>query len=196
METPLLRKPIKELATRQSILSSEGIGARLKRVNDRIRDGIQVVANGQPVHEIEVMGGGDAVLSALIAAWLGLPRLINALLIGFLIGSFMGAMYMLAELYKERMLKKIIRPIAIGVIGGVTVMTGFLAIIAFLLRQPYQAMPWLGFIVVGCLGGALLGVMGSGSRVSKPFPFGPALAGGAAIAIFSNPQNSMGIGGT
>jgi len=42
----------------------------------------------------------------------------------------------------------------------------------------------------------LLGVMASGSKVSKPFPFGPALAAGAALAIFTNPKNSFGAGGT
>jgi prepilin signal peptidase PulO-like enzyme (type II secretory pathway) len=194
-EAPCLRKPVRETPGGKTILSRDSITVRFKRVNERIREGIQVLANGQPVHEIEVMGGGDAVLSALIAAWLGLPRLINALLIGFLIGSFMGAIYMVADLYKQRLLKRIVRPVTIGMIAGALLMTGFLAIVSWLLRQPYQTLPWVPFMVVGCLGGTLLGVMGSGSRVSKPFPFGPALAAGAAIAIFTNPKNSMGTGG-
>ena len=195
-EAAPIRKPVEKQRETGTFLSREQIGARFKRVNESIRASIQVLANGQPVHEIEVMGGGDAVLSALIAAWLGLPRLINALLIGFLIGSFMGAIYMVHEMYRQRSLQKLARPVAIGAGVGVVTLCGFLAIISFLLRQPYQAMPWLPFIVVGCLAGMLLGVMASGSKVSKPFPFGPALAAGGALAIFTNPKNNFGAGGT
>jgi prepilin signal peptidase PulO-like enzyme (type II secretory pathway) len=185
-------KPAAKPSAAGNFLSREQMGARFKRVNENIRSGIQMISNGQPVHEIEVMGGGDAVLSALIAAWLGLPRLINALLIGFLIGSFMGAIYMVHELYKQRSLKRLVRPVTIGAVAGIVILSAFLAIISFLLRQPYHVMPWGPFIVVGCLSGMLLGVMASGSKVSKPFPFGPALAGGAAVAIFTNPASTFG----
>jgi prepilin signal peptidase PulO-like enzyme (type II secretory pathway) len=196
-DAPPAKQAVKEWPRAgKTFFSLEPVALHLKRVDEKIRQGIQVLSNGQPVQEIEVMGGGDAVLSALIAAWLGLPRLINALLIGFLIGTFMGAMYLMVELYRQRLLSKLVRPISLGVGFGVILMVSFLALIAWMLRQPYQSMPWVPFIVVGCLGGLLIGVLSSGLRVSKPFPFGPALAGGAAIALFTNPKNNLGVGGT
>jgi prepilin signal peptidase PulO-like enzyme (type II secretory pathway) len=196
-DAPAAKKPVKESPRGgKTFFSLEPVAVHLKRVDEQIRQGIQVLSNGQPVQEIEVMGGGDAVLSALIAAWLGLPRLINALLIGFFIGTFMGATYLVVELYRQRLLNKLVRPILLGIGFGVGLMIAFLALMALLLRQPYQSMPWVPFIVVGCLGGTLIGVLASGSRVSKPFPFGPALAGGAAIALFTNPKNNFGLGGT
>jgi len=193
---PLSFQPEKTLSKKEKTFLSRSITPqKLQLVSERIRGSMQMIANGQPVHEIEVMGGGDAVLAALISAWLGLPRLIWALLIGFLIGAFLGAAYLLVEMHKERVLSKVILPLTLGSICGCGLMLMFLSVLGSLSHQPYETMPWLGFVLVGSAGGALLGVILSGSVISKPFPFGPALAGGAVAAIFINPGgNGLGVG--
>jgi len=134
----------------------------------------------------EVMGGGDAVLSAVMAAWLGWEKLIIALVIGFMAGAVMGAWYLIYELKKEKRLGELIKPALGGflLIGGVF----SLIIVAWanfvhmtdILNNPNI---WILNLVVG-LAGMTAGVIHSKSILSKPFPFGPALAFGGMYAVF------------
>ncbi len=183
------KKPSPAVRVGKTFFSRDRLLRPLKPISTGIRDRLQMMANGQPIHEIEVMGGGDAVLSALIAAWLGFPKLVCALLIGFLLGTLMGATYLLAELHKQRMLKTCIQPISIGAGSGATLFGGMIFLFSHVTQQSFFASSWLPSILLGSAGGAILGAVYMGSRVSKPFPFGPALAGGALAAIFINTPN-------
>jgi prepilin signal peptidase PulO-like enzyme (type II secretory pathway) len=145
--------------------------------------------------DFEVMGGGDAVLSAVISAWLGWQRLILALLMGFLIGTLMGAFYLIIEMKKEKMLKRCIKPMVISMLGCIALTQSFLIILSTLTTQPFTSMPWAPVAIGAAVIGAILGIIIAGSHVSKPFPFGPALAAGAAVAMFYNPVGSLGSGG-
>ena len=152
--------------------------------------------------EFEVMGGGDAVLAAVIAAWLGLPKLVMALVLGFLIGTIMGTIYLIYGLYKEKLLKTCIRPALIGSAICIGAIEGLLFILNCM--QMHMApgsstlIPWTTFTgaaIVGALCGSLFGLVTVAHRVSKPFPFGPSLAFGAAVAMFSDPIVSLSAGG-
>jgi len=142
---------------------------------------------GSGTEEVEVIGGGDAVLAALISAWLGLPRLAFALIIGFLVGTIMGSLYLLHEMHKQRLLRKCLKPILLTILVFILLFLALLIAIASLTQQPFQNMPYWQFLLFAIFCGTLMGVLLAGSRVSKPFPFGPALAAGAFAAIFHNP---------
>jgi leader peptidase (prepilin peptidase)/N-methyltransferase len=140
---------------------------------------------GVPLEELEVIGGGDAVLAALISAWLGWRKLTLTLVLSFLIGAVLGALYLLAELWKQRLMQTLIVPATACVL-----ITSFLAIVAltalaYALQQPAISMPYLSVLPWSMLAGLLLGIIIAGSKLSKPFPFGPALAAGAMIALFT-----------
>lgn len=134
-----------------------------------------------------VMGGGDAVLSALIAAWLGWERLIPALVIGFLMGAVMGGIYLLVELKKEKMLSGALKSFGLWFGGFAGAMA--LGIFALSFNFP-QAALWnnpVTYLLIFALGfgGGTLGIMSApGPRLVKHFPFGPALAIGALCSIF------------
>lgn len=145
----------------------------------------RLYCKGVPLEELEVIGGGDAVLAALISAWLGWQKLVMALLIGFLTGTVLGALYMLAELWKQRLLKTLILPLTASVLILSLVTIVGLAMLAYALHQPAISMPYLSALLVAVFVGLLLGIMVAGSRLIKPFPFGPALAAGAMAAIFT-----------
>lgn len=134
---------------------------------------------------IEVMGGGDAVLSAVIASWLGWQRLILALVVGFLVGTIMGVVYLAREMHKNGLISQSFRPMLYGALGGMIIVTAILG--AFHLASGGLSIvtPWLGSLALGAAAGGLLGFISVGSKVSKPFPFGPALAAGAIVAIFN-----------
>jgi prepilin signal peptidase PulO-like enzyme (type II secretory pathway) len=141
--------------------------------------------------DFEVMGGGDAVLAAVIAAWLGLNGLGLTLVGGFLIGTFMGAGYLLYEMHKHQTLKPALKIIFAWCAILFTLSEGMMA----LLFQ-YTGGKWVYFIQsspayqVGAIAifiGTLLGIIATGRKYSKPFPFGPALAIAAVISIFWNP---------
>ncbi len=134
------------------------------------------------VSEIEVMGGADAVLSAVIASFLGLNFLVVALMIAFLAGAVLGAVYLFVEMYKLKILNTAIKPVLIAAcaIGSIALLifTGLsfafsVSIINFI--------PAITFFVIA---GALLGFLFSASSISKPFPFGPAIALGGIITMF------------
>jgi prepilin signal peptidase PulO-like enzyme (type II secretory pathway) len=146
----------------------------------------------QDYEEFEVMGGGDAVLSAVIAAWLGLSRLGTALIFGFLAGTVIGALYLVHELYKQKLLRQCIKPSLIGMAAIVAFIESFLylwTVISpnFSIHVNFFDMPWWQFGIIGLCAGSLTGVVVVGSRSSKPFPFGPALAAGAVVAMFYDP---------
>ena len=144
----------------------------------------QLYSKGVPLEELEVIGGGDAVLSALISAWLGWQKLILSLLFGFLAGTIIGAIYVLFELRKERLLKIIIKPVIISIFGVMFLAICMLFMLAATLRESIFSMPYHYILPSAALIGLLLGVIVAGSKISKPFPFGPALAIGAVVAIF------------
>ena len=185
----VLEKPFKRPT------SSDFPVAVIKSISHKIREKLVLTSNGQPIHEIEVMGGGDAVLSALIASWLGLPQLIYALLLGFMFGAFMGAMYLVYELYKLNMLKTCLRSMIIGMVGAFAIVFVFLFNMSRIATSPIPVTTWAALLFGAVLAGGLLGVIASGTRASKPFPFGPALAFGAFVAMFHNPFGKLGNGG-
>lgn len=133
-----------------------------------------------------VMGGGDAVLSALLAAWLGWQKLIPALVIGFLVGAIMGGVYLMLEMKKEKMLHIALR----RGLSGFVIFAGAMSLAILALCRTFQTnlfqepMVYLLLLALG-VGGATLGVMSSpGPRLVKHFPFGPALAIGGLCSIF------------
>lgn len=134
-----------------------------------------------------VMGGGDAVLSALIAAWLGWQKLIPALIIGFLVGAIMGGLYLLVELRKERMLAPALKRFILGFLSFAGVMA--LAMLGLDHSFPQSGL-WSNpatYLLIFSLGfgGGTIGIMTApGPKMVKHFPFGPALAVGAIFAIF------------
>lgn len=163
--------------------------------------GIETKKEGQVEEEFEVMGGGDAVLSAVIAAWLGLEKLGAALLIGFLVGTIMGAVYLTIEMQRHNLLKDCLKPSLIGAAALTLFVEALLYALASLTNgtdgsaQTFLAMPWwqLGLAAIVC--GGMLGVISVGSKVSKPFPFGPPLAIGAVAAMFLDRVATMLNGG-
>lgn len=133
--------------------------------------------------EFTVMGGGDAVLSAVMASWIGFQALGVALLVGFLAGTIMGAAYLFYEMYKAKILKDCIRPALLHMIFVVAIVEGMLLFLRYLSQGITMELPYLQLGLLAAVGGAMLGVLKSGHSVQKPFPFGPALAFGAVVAM-------------
>ncbi len=134
--------------------------------------------------EFTVMGGGDAVLSAVMASWLGFQALGVALLVGFLVGTLMGSIYLFYEMYKAKILKECIRPALFYMVIVVSLVEGMLLFMKYLSQGSVMLqLPFLQLGILAALGGAMLGVLKSGHQVQKPFPFGPALAVGAVVAM-------------
>lgn len=138
----------------------------------------------QDAEEIEVMGGGDAVLSAVISAWLGWQKLLVALVIGFLVGTLMGIFYLAREMCKHGIISQCLRPVLKGAFIGILLVSAILGAFHLAAGGLDLATPWLGSCALGAIAGGLLGFITVGTKVSKPFPFGPALAAGAIAAIF------------
>lgn len=137
--------------------------------------------------DIDVMGGGDAVLSAVIASWLGWQRLVLALAVGFLIGTIIGMFLLFREVVQAGLLPQAAKKSLIGAICGAILMV-VTALGINLAAGPVNInISWAIFSGLGAICGALLGFVLVGTQVSKPFPFGPALALGALVAIFIDP---------
>ncbi len=152
----------------------------------------------QEDEDFEVMGGGDAVLAALIAAWLGLENLGVTLVLGFMFGSLMGSGYLAHELYKLGTLHKALK--SVGLIIALLLAISEGAIYMFASNTGMTApghetelrqLPWVALGVASIFGGILLGTILNGREGSKPFPFGPALAAGAVVAVFADPFHKM-----
>ncbi len=138
--------------------------------------------------EFTVMGGGDAVLSAVMASWIGFQLLGVALLVGFLAGTVMGSVYLFYEMYKAKILKECIRPALIHMVIVVALVEGMLLFLRYLSQGVTMQLPYLQLGILAAVGGAMLGVLKSGHEVQKPFPFGPALAFGALVALATKPM--------
>jgi prepilin signal peptidase PulO-like enzyme (type II secretory pathway) len=148
--------------------------------------------------DFEVMGGGDAVLAALIAAWLGLENLGMTLVLGFMFGSLMGSGYLAYELHKLGTLNKALKSTGLIVAILLAISEGLIYWFAsntgmtapgheIELRQ----LPWIALGVASIFGGILLGTITNGREGSKPFPFGPALALGAVVIVFADPFHKL-----
>lgn len=146
-----------------------------------------------------VMGGGDAVLSAVIASWLGLSGMVIAVTLAFLVGSLMGAVYLFVDMQRRKVLHTVAKPFGIGFAVGAVLLS--MPLIAFGSLTGNMA-PWLSpqmatLALSGGVAGGLISAVFAGSRFQARFPFGPALAIGAAFAMFINVpgglQSLMGI---
>lgn len=146
-----------------------------------------------------VMGGGDAVLSAVIASWLGLSGMVIAVTLAFLVGSLMGAVYLFVDMQRRKVLHTVAKPFGLGFAIGAALLS--MPLIAFGSLTGNMA-PWLSpqmatLALSGGIAGGLISAVFAGSRFQARFPFGPALAIGAAFAMFINVpgglQSLMGI---
>lgn len=145
----------------------------------------------QEPEQIEVMGGGDAVLSAVMSAYLGWKLLFVALIIGFLSGTVMGIGLLFVEMKKSGLLKDCFKTAGLWALGFFALFGGLtLAIYSIVSQGDFAAAlkPAISTGFLGLIGGALLGTVIVGSKVSKPFPFGPALALGGFVAMFLIPN--------
>lgn len=148
-----------------------------------------------PEEQLEVMGGGDAVLSAVMSAYLGWQLLVVALIVGFAVGTIGGLVLLLVEMKKAGLLPRCIRRTAIlagtcGLVFGVGITTLKLYLQTqggYDIYDQDSIKAILLMTGVGALGGGLLGMVSVGTQVSKPFPFGPALAAGGLVAMFLIP---------
>jgi len=135
---------------------------------------------------LEVMGGADAVLAAVIAAWLGWERLIIAVVIGFIVGAVMGAFYLYDELRRQKLLGKVLKPAAEGFGIMTMIPLTVLIFLAIYFKPDINPLtnPSIYFMIFALgLAGGTFGVLRSGVVVTTTFPFGPALAVGAAYAM-------------
>lgn len=133
-----------------------------------------------------VMGGGDAVLSAVIACWIGWQMMSMAVIIAFLAGSIMGAAYLLKDMHRRDVLKDATAPAIKGFLVGFVLLAGPMLLLGHLTGKlsEYMTPPAVGFASLAGLAGALFGAVMAGSRrFANRFPFGPALAIGGLIAI-------------
>jgi len=134
-----------------------------------------------------VMGGGDAVLSAVIGCWIGWQQMVMAVVIAFLVGSFMGAIYLLRDMQKREVLRDATFPAIKGFIIGAAILSLPLVGLGIMTHNPEMFMTpqLLGLASLSGVAGALFGAVMSGTkRFTNRFPFGPALAIGGLVAIF------------
>lgn len=143
-------------------------------------------ASAEEFEDMEVMGGGDAVLSALIGSYLGWQKLIVALMVGFVVGTIMGLYLLVSEMHKAKILKEAVKPAIIWAAFGATGMCLLLYVLSVVFSVPANSLPWFSAASAGLGAGCLLAVVSVGTRVSRPFPFGPALAIGGFAAILAN----------
>jgi prepilin signal peptidase PulO-like enzyme (type II secretory pathway) len=141
---------------------------------------------------VEVMGGGDAVLSAVMSAYLGWQALVLALIVGFLAGTVMGLALLVLEMKKAGLLKECSHKSLRWGLFGALIFSVVMGSIPLLLSGVDEIaanalVPALYGLGLGGGAGALIGMVKVGTRVSKPFPFGPALALGGFAAMFLIP---------
>lgn len=139
--------------------------------------------------EFEVMGGGDAVLAALVSAWLGWERLVITIMLGFIFGALLGGFYLAGEMKKAGILGHCIKRGLIcfsifGIIGAALFYS-----LARISSQSIWEMQWAVAIAIFAIAGGFVGFIWAGKRVSRPFPFGPALALAAGVSMFIVPNS-------
>lgn len=133
-----------------------------------------------------VMGGGDAVLSAVIACWIGWQQMSMAVIIAFLVGSLMGATYLLKDMHQRDILKEARGPAIKGFILGFLILSIPIVLLGYLTHNLQEMLtPQLvACASLGGVAGALFSAVWAGTkRFQNRFPFGPALAIGGLIAI-------------
>lgn len=187
--------------THPEVSESDGQSTGPEAVQDDEQDdeidrafGLKPEAEEGEYEPLEVMGGADAVMAALIAAWLGWEKLVMAIVVAFVAGALMGAYYLVHELRKRGELGTVLRPASLGFAILFSLPFLFIAAMAALMQaqggafvpQLLQALSnpafYIAAIALGT-GGATMGVITTGLRVTETFPFGPALAFGAAYAM-------------
>lgn len=175
------------LATHKSIEDNEDID----EAKDDDLDSNFGLPDGAESEPLEVMGGGDAVLSAVMSAYLGWQMLVVALGVGFVVGTVMGLALLLVEMKKSGILLQGLKRslvwalIAASAVGALT-----FAFETLLLQPGFSEIAYRisGFMAaMAALSCALLGLVSVGTQVSKPFPFGPPLAFGGFVAMFLIP---------
>lgn len=154
----------------------------------RWRLDLATIDRGEQEEPMEVMGGGDAVLSAVMSAYFGWQLLVIALLIGFLAGTAMGLGLLISEMSKAKLLHKAAINAFIFAAVGATAFGLLGYTLASAVEMSGGIPAWLSMGILGAVGGSLLGVVSIGTQVSKPYPFGPALALGGFISLFLIPN--------
>lgn len=176
---PLLHPEVKE--ARETALVAE-------EDDDTIDDALGV--GPDPVEEeFEVMGGGDAVLAALVSAWLGWERLVITVMLGFILGALLGGFYLAGEMKKAGILGHCIKWGLICFASMAVIGAGLFYMLAKVSSQSIWEVQWAASIGIFAIGGGVLGFIWTGKKVSKPFPFGPALALAAGISMFIMPNS-------
>lgn len=148
------------------------------------------IKDRQPEEEEEfaVLGGGDAVMAALLAAWLGLEAMVVAVFVGFMVGAVMGGIYLIHDLYRQKLLGKCVKPALIGSAACLGIFGAVLGFVSYLSGEANAVSPWLWVSagVAAILCGSVFGISRHTAGHSKPFPFGPALAVGGVVAMIYN----------
>ncbi|MBA3993863.1 MAG: hypothetical protein C0469_10080 [Cyanobacteria bacterium DS2.3.42] len=175
---PYLHPEVKELQTEQASDEDE----------DTAVDSALGVGPEPEMEEFEVMGGGDAVLAALVSAWLGWERLVITVMLGFIFGAVLGGMYLVGEMKKAGILGHCIKRGLIGLAIFTAIGTAMFLGLAHMSNQSLWQAQWLVAISIFAFSGGFVGFIWAGKRVSRPFPFGPALALAAAVSMFFDPH--------
>lgn len=159
------------------------------REPDQELDRVFDIRPAEEEEPIEVMGGGDAVLSAVMSAYLGWQSLCLSLAIGFIAGTAMGLALLVKEMKNAGLLKECGKKALIfALIGGLAMgLIAYPVMSLAALAKENLITSVISIAATGAMGGALMGLVSVGTRVSKPFPFGPALALGGFIAMFLIP---------
>jgi leader peptidase (prepilin peptidase) / N-methyltransferase len=175
---PYLHPEVKELQAEQASDEDE----------DTAVDSALGVGPEPEMEEFEVMGGGDAVLAALVSAWLGWERLVITVMLGFIFGAVLGGMYLVGEMKKAGILGHCIKRGLIGLAIFTAIGTAMFLGLAHMSNQSLWQAQWLVAISIFAFSGGFVGFIWAGKRVSRPFPFGPALALAAAVSMFFDPH--------
>ena len=183
---PLLHPEIRQL---------ENKSEEREESDGEIDQAFGLVESHSEEEEFEVMGGGDAVLAALISAWLGWEKLVIAVMLGFVFGALLGGLYLIDEMKRVGILGHCLKRGLIWSVGfliaGTVLFLGMAQMSGASIFEPQ----WGVAIAIFTVAGGFCGFIFAGRKVSRPFPFGPALAAGAAIAMFVPTEKIFGPGG-
>lgn len=138
--------------------------------------------------DFEVMGGGDAVLAALISAWLGWERLVITVMLGFVFGALLGSFYLVGEMKKAGIFGHCVRQGLLWLVVFTAMGAALFLSLANAAGQPFTDPQYPTAMAIFGFSGGFVGFIWTGRSVSRPFPFGPALTMAAAIAMFMRAQ--------